>query len=241
MLEDLLGQVRPPKNDGGKTDVKPADPGVNDLIEDMLGDGAKPREKGFLGVRPSAAANAAGVAVDIVFPDTPAEKAGVKTGDVITSVGGTPVKDLDSLGGALGKYFAGDVVEIKVLRDGKPVTLKVTLAKRPAPDAVAPPIEPAPVRPIPVDPPSTAKPTLGFSAADAANGGLEVRALTDGGPAAQAGMKVGDRVISIDGMEIADRDSLRLVLGALKPGQKVPVTIVRAGKEMKLTMTVGGR
>jgi serine protease Do len=65
-----------------------------------------------------------------VRPDSPADKGGLKTGDVIVEFGGRAVKDLYSYTDALYAHKPGDVVKIVVMRDGKRVELNVTLGKR---------------------------------------------------------------------------------------------------------------
>jgi len=69
-----------------------------------------------------------GVLVRSVNDGSPAAKAGVKAGDVITSINGEAVKDVDTLLARLGKMEDGAEVTIGLVRDHKPLTLKATLA-----------------------------------------------------------------------------------------------------------------
>lgn len=66
-----------------------------------------------------------------VISGSPAEKAGIKTGDIIVSVGGVKVGSSGTVSSLLGEYTVGDKVEIIVLRDGKEVKLKATLEAYP--------------------------------------------------------------------------------------------------------------
>jgi serine protease Do len=72
-----------------------------------------------------------GVIVTQVFADGPAGKAGLKEGDVITALGGKPVKDMRSLQGVVAELPKGEPVELAVVHDGKPETLSVTIAEQP--------------------------------------------------------------------------------------------------------------
>jgi serine protease Do len=72
-----------------------------------------------------------GVIVTQVFSDGPAAKAGLKEGDVITALGGKPVKDMRSLQGAVAVLSKGKPVELSVIHDGKPETLSVTIEEQP--------------------------------------------------------------------------------------------------------------
>jgi serine protease Do len=66
-----------------------------------------------------------------VFPGSPAEKAGLKTGDVITSFGGQKVENFSALVLLLAGRKVGEEVTVQILRDDKPVTVKVVIAARP--------------------------------------------------------------------------------------------------------------
>ena len=70
-----------------------------------------------------------GVVVTQVQPGSGAEKAGIKLGDVITSVDGTPVDTNTTLHNAIGLMRVGSQVTLGVIRDGKPMTIKATISK----------------------------------------------------------------------------------------------------------------
>jgi serine protease Do len=65
-----------------------------------------------------------GVLITRVEKDTPAEKAGLKSGDVIVQMGAKAVKESDDIHEALASLKKGDSLEITVVRHGKRVTLK---------------------------------------------------------------------------------------------------------------------
>jgi membrane-associated protease RseP (regulator of RpoE activity) len=73
-----------------------------------------------------------GVLVSSVTKDSPAEKAGLKAGDVITAINGERVRDSDDLIDELRDVTAGDVT-IGILRDKKEASLKATIAEPTAP------------------------------------------------------------------------------------------------------------
>jgi hypothetical protein len=85
----------------------------------------------YLGSIPDmGATDVAGVRLTGVRADSPADRAGMKAGDIIVEFGGTPVKDLYGYTDALYAHKPGDTVDVVVLRGGERVTLKVTLGKR---------------------------------------------------------------------------------------------------------------
>jgi Peptidase family M28/PDZ domain len=65
-----------------------------------------------------------------VTPGSPADKGGLAAGDVVVEFGGMAVTDLETYSAALYAHNAGDVVQVVVLRNGKRLTLTVTLGRR---------------------------------------------------------------------------------------------------------------
>jgi hypothetical protein len=71
-----------------------------------------------------------GVKFADVRPGSPAAKAGLQAGDVLVQFGSKPIKNLYDFTDALRRSRVGDVVEVKVLRNGAPVTASVKLEQR---------------------------------------------------------------------------------------------------------------
>jgi hypothetical protein len=71
-----------------------------------------------------------GVKFSDVTPGSPAAKAGLKGGDILVQFGDKPIKNLYDFTDALRRSKVGDVVEVKVLRGGQPLTAQVTLEQR---------------------------------------------------------------------------------------------------------------
>jgi hypothetical protein len=71
-----------------------------------------------------------GVRFSDVKPNSPAAKAGLRAGDILVQFGDKPIKNLYDFTDALRRSKVGDEVEVKVLRDGQPMTAKVKLEQR---------------------------------------------------------------------------------------------------------------
>jgi membrane-associated protease RseP (regulator of RpoE activity) len=71
-----------------------------------------------------------GVRFSDVRPGSPAAKAGLRAGDILVQFGGKPIHNLYDFTDALRRSKVGEVVEVKVLRDGRPITAKVKLEQR---------------------------------------------------------------------------------------------------------------
>jgi serine protease Do len=72
-------------------------------------------------------------------------------------------------------------------------------------------------------------------------GGVTVSAVTAGSPAEQAGLEVGDTIVSVDGKPVKNGDELVADIASRKPGTKVNLGLVRNGKKQDATVTVTDR
>lgn len=86
----------------------------------------KPR----LGVQIQDIENSAGVKILAVGDDTPAAKAGLKKGDIITSIDGKAIKNLDELRSRMNDITEGDSFNIQYNRDGKSQAARIQFPKR---------------------------------------------------------------------------------------------------------------
>ncbi len=84
----------------------------------------------YFGSIPDFGETANGVKFADVKPSSPAAKAGLKAGDILIQFGDKPIKNLYDFTDALRRSKVGDVVEVKVLREGQPVTASVKLEQR---------------------------------------------------------------------------------------------------------------
>lgn len=82
---------------------------------------------------------------------------------------------------------------------------------------------------------------LGVTPGEEKDGGISVQDVVPDGPADKAGIKAGDTIIKFDDKEVKDPEKMRDLIGSMKPGQTVNVTIKRDNKEMKLKVTLGKR
>jgi serine protease Do len=156
-------------------------------------------------------AETSGALVSSVVDGSPAAKAGVKPGDVITEYNGRKVARAEDLPRAVAESAVGREVPLTVVRDGKPVTLRASIARLDDTDAPAArgakgtkentsalglslqPITPAEAR----------ERGLGD------RGGVIVRDVRDGSPAASAGLRPGDVISEINRAPIKTADDVK--------------------------------
>ncbi|MCS7304666.1 MAG: YidC/Oxa1 family insertase periplasmic-domain containing protein [Thermoguttaceae bacterium] len=72
-----------------------------------------------------------GCRVDVVGPGTPAERAGLRVGDIIQTLDDTPIRGPKGLREVLAKTRPGQTIRLNVLREGKPLELEARLGPRP--------------------------------------------------------------------------------------------------------------
>ena len=173
-----------------------------------------------------------GVLLDDVAPGSPAEKAGLKVGDIVTSIGGKPVDNLRQFALDLSMYKIGQKAEIGVLRNGQVTTLSVPVIERPD--------DPQRFADL-VSGPNNIVPRLGVVAvtinADLKDligdtripGGVLVAARTPTSTLLGEGPQPGDIIHSINGMPIQDIAELRQHLRQIKAGDPIVLQVERSG------------
>lgn len=170
-------------------------------------------------------------------PDGPAKDAGMQAGDVITSFAGNEVKDTRGLVRSVADAPAGEAVDVIVQREGKPVTLSVTLGRRELAEgtgdggSVETPEETTSdmmgMTLAPVTPEIAAQ--LGVSRDTR---GLVVQAVDPEGSAADKGLAVGDIITEAGQQPVATLDDLQArVDEAREAGRKSILMLIRRGGE----------
>ena len=162
---------------------------------------------------------------------SPADKAGIKSGDVILSVNGEPVKDARSLARTISAMAPGTSVKLGVLHSGKENTLTLTLGELPKERQAR--VESGEQR----ETPSSDLPKLGLSLAPAnkvtgsGDDGVVVTAVDPGGPAADHGFKTGDVILDVAGTSVSTpADVSKAVREARASGKRTVLMRVKSGE-----------
>jgi putative serine protease PepD len=81
---------------------------------------------------------------------------------------------------------------------------------------------------------------LGISAGETSGNGVLVGSVKAGGPAAKAGIRAGDTIVSVDGQQISTASTLTTVLAEMRPSRNVPVVVKsQSGTKSTLQVTLG--
>jgi serine protease Do/serine protease DegQ len=155
-----------------------------------------------------------GALVAGVVQGSAAEHAGIKTGDIITSLNGAVMKSSGELRNAIGMLHVGDKVELGLLRDGKPRKVTASIAER-----------------AEVETASAADLSRGLDGADLTDSpdgaGVMVNKVQEASAASQAGIRANDVIVGVGRTPVTNLKSFR---EAVK-GASVLVLKIRRGTD----------
>jgi M6 family metalloprotease-like protein len=180
---------------------------------------------GYLGLRTETDAQGK-LLVRSVAPDSPAQKVGVQVDDVIVGVDGKKVATPDELRKAIRSKGPGQALKLSLRRMDKALNL--------APELVS-------LGGVGRKPPEQ-RATLGVRVGDTRSGdGARLEEVSAEGPAAKAGLKVGDVLLKVDGTELSNSNRLLDVLSGKKPGETVAILLRRDDKDLERKIELGGQ
>jgi serine protease Do len=170
---------------------------------------------------------AKGALVSDVTDNSPAARAGVKTGDTVVSVNGTEILEPKYLARRNAQIKPGEPVDLTVIRDGKQTTLSVEIGTMPndLDASKAPSVTPVPA----------SLSSLGLSLEQDRSGeGVTIRAVEPGSAAEEKGLRVGDTILQLNGHDVRNVDAFKRELDtASKSGQKKVLMLVRTGDRQR--------
>ncbi len=142
---------------------------------------------------------AEGALVTQVLLGSPAEQAGIHSGDVIVSINHATVMVPADVRNAIGLLRVGDTADIELLRNGRSRHVQALITQPPEP-AAGPPVQPAEINP------AFEGATLAESAG---HSGVVVRNVDSGSPAAAAGLRSDDVIVAVNQSPVANLQQLR--------------------------------
>ena len=167
-----------------------------------------------------------GVRLSQIFPDTPAEKAGLLTGDLIFRIDGQIIQayrpeDVEVFGNMIKQYRVDSKVKLEVWREGEKVEIIAQLEKRPTPSKELPEFEDEDLE-------YTAR-TLSFAdrvflRMNPSEHGLLVENVESAGWAALGGLRQGDLLLKINGNRLSNTDELARLMTQMK--EKKPNQVI---------------
>jgi serine protease Do len=182
-----------------------------------------------------------GALVDEPQSGSPAAKAGILAGDVITAVDGKDVKDSHDLARRIGSMAPGASVKLSILRNGEAKTVSLTLGQLPDQRQANAGADERST-------PDNGTPRLGLTLAPAGDvggagdQGVAVTAVDPNGPAAEHGIKTGDVILDIAGKTVSKPEDVRQELASLhKDGKRSVLMRVKSGDATKFVAVPLGK
>jgi serine protease Do len=176
---------------------------------------------------------AQGAMVDEPQSDSPAAKAGIESGDIITAVDGTPVKDARDLARTISTTAPGTSVKLDIIRQGEPRTVSLAVGQMPNDEKQA-------NADAGSERPTNGVPHLGVQVAPAsevsgAGGqGVVVTAVDPNGAAAEQGFQTGTVILDVGGKAVANAGDVRNALAEAKAQGKHDVLMrVKMGNAIR--------
>lgn len=221
----------------------------SDMKEDAVSSQQKPKGKGasarqeepettahqatpVLGVMIGKPMGVEGAEVIRVWPDSPAEKAGLKKGDLILKAGGETIRSPEALRAVVTSHAPGDGLALTARRNGEENEFKAKLGGA---DDFGLPWEPEVHRSF--------KPRawLGIRMLpDSGEGrGVTVEAVVPGSPADQAGLKPGDDILRINKTRVEAVADLQMQVAGCSPGETVHLVVKRKDGREKVDVELG--
>jgi serine protease Do len=191
--------------------------GIQELTEELAAQfGVKPED---------------GVLVGNVMKDSPAERGGMKPGDIIQEFSGTKISGVHQLQREVAQSPVGSPVRLKVLREKQPVMLTIVLGEQPTDVAAA--SEPGST-------PAQAAERFGLTVQDLTPelrnqlrlntvDGVMVSSVDEAGPAARAGIRPGDVITEANREPVKSTRDFSRILGQMRRGQNLLLLVRRDG------------
>jgi Do/DeqQ family serine protease len=174
---------------------------------------------------------AKGALVNDVLKGGPAEKAGVRQGDVIVAFNGSEVKDPSHLQRIVAEAGIGRAVKVKVSRDGKDVELSMILSSA----------EAAPKQRRDQNgegEQSGQADLLGLAVDDAEQGGVVVVDVARNGAAAEAGIRRGDVVVSINRKKVSNSGEYQRIIQQAGHGSSMTILVRRGNASIYFALRI---
>ncbi|MBN1614752.1 MAG: Do family serine endopeptidase [Deltaproteobacteria bacterium] len=185
---------------------------VQDISEEIAGNLKLPDRNGAL--------------ISDVFPGDPADKAGLKAGDIITEVNKKKIKDTHDLLITIASFHIGDRIEVKALREGKERVFQVTVTERKeATELAAMDRTKAHFGMVTQDLTPEISRYLGINQKT----GVVVVEVQEGGPADDAGIRLHDIILQVNKVRIANRKDYLRELDK-NSGRKSLMLLIKRGR-----------
>jgi M6 family metalloprotease-like protein len=162
--------------------------------------------------------------IEAVAPDSPADVAGIKEGDVVLKCNNEPVVSVHNFRETLHNLTAGDKISLTISRNNS--TLVISASAKPTSKPMTPPT-------------GNGRKTIGVVLGSAVkDGGVKLDEVSPKGPSEKAGLKTGDVLLRMDGKEIDGAFAYREIINGKSVGDLIDVIALRGDKKIEAKVAV---
>jgi serine protease Do len=171
-----------------------------------------------------------GALVAKVLPDSPASQAGFQVGDIVVEYNGREVGSSSALPPMVGSSPLGKKANVKIIRDGKALHLKVDISELPSEDELVQSDNTGEQGIVRIQRVAIAVTDLSDEDRQQLGGGISggviVESVKDGA-AAQAGIHAGDVILKLNGIDVQSGRQLNEIIDDLPAGKSFPILVLR--------------
>ncbi|MDQ1210233.1 serine protease Do [Acinetobacter baylyi] len=177
-----------------------------------------------------------GSLINQVAPNSPAAKAGLKAGDIIMKYNGSPISRTSQLLNYLNRTMPKQVIQLEILRDGKPYNISATLTT--APDDTPATGEKASAANGPLLGMAIRNLTETEQARLDVRGGIFVEDVTRGGLAAMSNIMPGDVITQVNSTAILNTNDFSKAVATLPKNSVARIALIRQGQRAMLGLRI---
>jgi serine protease Do len=177
-----------------------------------------------------------GALVADVVPGGPADKAGIKRGDIIRTFNGKDIKNSTDLPWIVAETPVGKTIDVGIIRNGKEMTIKMTIEEMTEKRMAESRMHPVSDLGMRVD---NITPALRSELGIRDRAGVVVTNVTPGSPADDAGIQPGDVIKEVNHHQIRNLNEYDSAMGRTKEGKPLLLLIKRGGQTFYISIKVG--
>jgi Do/DeqQ family serine protease len=175
-----------------------------------------------------------GILINSVFEGSPAEKAGIMRGDIVSAFDGNPVRSVRHFQQLVATFEIGKKAKIEVIREGEKKTLVAIIADSPKESDTfsfkQPDIDILGL--VVGNIPDVIRDSMGIE------GGVRIEAVSPEAPAYEAGIRKEDIIIDLNRKKVHDINEYRKIIDALEVGDMLSVLVQRKGRTLYLALKI---
>ncbi|MBN1501656.1 MAG: DegQ family serine endoprotease [Spirochaetes bacterium] len=214
---------------------------IKKISDQLIGTGSV--ERGWLGVsiqeltpelaEKFKAPKVNGALISETLKDSPAEKSGIKAGDIITGVNGKDLTGMQDLRRKIADLKPGTIIKLQIFRDGKKTEIPITITKMPVKNIAQQNAEITGDMGLLVE---DLNEDLAYRFGIREKYGVVVTGIKNNSPAQKSGIRPGDLIVKMDEINIRNKNDFYRTVEELKKNDSILLMVKRSGSQFFVLM-----